>query len=139
MKKTMCTHSECTKSRMERDDVDESRLCVSLKEHRVFQDGNDTLRNIINKDVVTPEIQESLLGAEHLGQTQLKRFVDKRLCEPPDSDQCLNLKSPIQKNKAKTFASLYEVVQLSKNKQNTIKVDRQILQRLARPTEQVVR
>lgn len=115
---------------MERDDIDESRLCVSLKEHGVFQDGVDTLRNIINKDVVTPEIQESLLGAEHLGQTQLKRFVDKRLCEPPDSDQHLNLKSPIRKNKAKTFASLYEVVQLSKNKQNTIKVDRQILQRL---------
>ncbi|KAK5894619.1 hypothetical protein CesoFtcFv8_011293 [Champsocephalus esox] len=60
----------------------------------------------------------------------MKVFVDKRLCEPPASDQHLGLKSPIRKNKAKTFASLYEVVQLSKNKQNTIKVDRQILQRL---------
>ncbi|KAK1879977.1 Aerobic magnesium-protoporphyrin IX monomethyl ester [oxidative] cyclase [Dissostichus eleginoides] len=94
------------------------------------QNGGDTLKNIINKDVVTPEIQESLLGAEHLGQAQMKVFVDKRVCEPPDSDQHLGLKSPIRKNKAKTFASLYEVVQLSKNKQNTIKVDRQILQRL---------
>ncbi|KAK1895693.1 glycoprotein [Dissostichus eleginoides] len=123
------THTECTKSRMERDDGDESKICVSLKEHCVFQDGGDTLKNIINKDVVTPEIQESLLG-EHLEQAQMKVFVDKRLCEPPDSDQHLGLKSPIRKNKAKTFASLYEVVQLSKNKQNTIKVDRQILQRL---------
>jgi hypothetical protein len=60
----------------------------------------------------------------------MKVFVDKRLCEPPDSDQHLDLKAPIQKNKAKTFASLYEVVQLSKCKQNTIKVDRNILQRL---------
>ncbi|KAK5933310.1 hypothetical protein CgunFtcFv8_013803 [Champsocephalus gunnari] len=82
--------------------------------------------NIINKEVATPEIQESLLGAEHLGQAQMKVFVDKR----PASDQHLGLKSPILKNKAKTFASLYEVDQLSKNKQNTIKVDRQILQRL---------
>ena len=73
-----------SKSRMERDDADV---------HGVFQDGGDTLRNIINKDIVTPEIQESLLGAEHLGQAKLNMFVDKRLCEPPDSDQHLNLKS----------------------------------------------
>lgn len=57
----------------------------------------------------------------------MKVFVDKRMREPPDSDQHLDLKSPIQKNKAKTFASLYEVVQPSKGKQNTIKVDRKIL------------
>ncbi len=60
----------------------------------------------------------------------MKVFVDKCLCELPDGDQHLDLKSPIRKNKAKTFASLYEGVQLSKNKQNTIKVDRQIIQRL---------
>ena len=41
-------------------------------------------------------------------------FVDKRMCEPPDSDHHLYLKTPIQKNRAKTFASSYEVVQLSK-------------------------
>lgn len=74
------THTECTKSRMERDDVDESRICQSLKEHGVFQDGGDTIKNIINKDVVTPQIQQSLLGAEHLGQAQMKVFVDKHLC-----------------------------------------------------------
>lgn len=72
------THTECTKSRMERGDVDESRICLSLKEHSVFQDGGDTLKNIINKDVVTPQIQQSLLGAEHLGQAQMKVFVDTR-------------------------------------------------------------
>ena len=124
------THNECTKSRMEKDDSDEGSIVVSLKQHGVFQDGGDTLKNIITKDVVTPVIQESLLSAEHLGQMQLKVFVEKRLCEPPDSNQHLDLKSPIQKNKAKTFASLYEVVQPSKGKQNTIKVDRNILQRL---------
>ena len=55
--------------------------------------------------------------------------MDKPLCEPPDSDHHLNLKAPIQKNKAKTFASLYEVVQPSKGKQNFIKLDRNILQK----------
>ena len=33
----------------------------------------------------------------------MKVFVDKRLCEPPDCDQHLALKSPIRKNKAKTL------------------------------------
>ena len=42
------THTECTKSRMERDDVDESRIYLSLKEHGVFKDGGDKLKNIIN-------------------------------------------------------------------------------------------
>ena len=52
------------------------------------------------------------------------------MCEPPDSDHPLNLKAPIQNNKANIFASLYEVVQPSKGKQNIIKVDGNILQRL---------
>ena len=52
--------------------------------------------------MVTPEIQESLLSAEHIGQAQMKVFADKRPCESPDSDYHLNLKAPIQKNKANT-------------------------------------
>ena len=77
-----------------------------------------------------PVIQESLLSAEYLGQEQMKVFVEKRLCEPANSHQNLELKSPTQKNNAKTFASLYEVVKPSKGRQDTIKVDRNILQRL---------
>ena len=61
------------------------------------------LKNLINKDVVTPQIQESLLSAEHLVQEQMRIFVDKHMCEPPDSAHHLNLKAPIQKNKVKTF------------------------------------
>ena len=88
---------------MEKDDIDEGNIVVSLKWHGMFQDGGDTLKNLINKDVVTPEIQESLLSAEHIGKAQMKVFVDKRPCEPPDGEHHLNLKAPIQKNKAKTF------------------------------------
>ena len=101
------THNECTKSRMEKDNSDESTIVASLKQQGLFCDGGDTLKNIINKDVVTSVIQESLLSAEHLGQEQMKVFVNKRLCEPSDSEQHLDLKSSMQKNKAKTFASLY--------------------------------
>ena len=60
----------------------------------------------------------------------MKVFVEKRLCEPPHSDHHLNMKALLQKNKATIFASLYEVVQPSKGKQNIIKVDRNILQRI---------
>ena len=120
------THNECTKRRMENDDSDEQKLVQSMKNHGVLHDSDATLKNIINKDMVTPEIQESLLAAESLGLSPMRTFVDKRLCQPPDSDMHLDLKAPIQKNKAKTFASLYEVVKVSKGKQNTIKVDRNI-------------
>ena len=124
------THNECTKRRMENDDSDEQKLVQSMKNHGVLHDSDATLKNIINKDMVTPEIQESLLAAESLGLSPMRTFVDKRLCQPPDSDMHLDLKAPIQKIKAKTFASLYEVVKVSKGKQNTIKVERNILQRL---------
>ena len=92
---------------MEKDDIDEGNIVLSLKLDDVFQDGGDTLKKIINKDVVTPDIQES-----------------------PDSDHHRNLKSLIPKNKANTFTSLFEIVQPSKGKQNIIKVDMNILQSL---------
>ena len=79
---------------------------------------------LVEPDWVTPEIQAYLLSAKHLGQAQMKVFMDKHLCDPPDSDHHLHLKAPIPKNKAKTFVSVYEVVQPSKGKQNITKVDR---------------
>ena len=56
------THNECTKHRMENDDSDEQKLVRSLKKkHGVLHDSDATLKNIIDKDMVKPEIQESLL------------------------------------------------------------------------------
>ena len=54
----------------------------------------------------------------------MKVFVARRLCEHPGSDQHLDLKSPIHKNRAKTFSSLYEVMQPCKGKHDTINIDR---------------
>ena len=105
-------------------------MATSLKQHGVFHNKVSTLQNMINKDLVTVSIQESLLGAECLGKKQLNEFVEKRICLAPDNDQHVDLKAPIHKNKALTFASLYTVVQDVKGKQNTIKMDRNILQRL---------
>ena len=83
-----------------------------------------------NKDMVTTNIQESLLNGERLGKEQLDEFVKQRECEPPDSDTHVSLKAPIHKNKAVTFASLYTMAQYNKGKLGTIKVDRNIFQRL---------
>ncbi|KAG1672171.1 hypothetical protein GQR58_016073 [Nymphon striatum] len=60
-------HGECTKRRMENDDPDEQKLVQSMKKHDVLHDSDAILKNIMNKDVVTPEIQESLLSAESFG------------------------------------------------------------------------
>ena len=60
----------------------------------------------------------------------MKVFIDQRLCNPQGSEKHISIKSPMQKNKAMTFSTLYEVVPPFKSKQNTIKVDRNILQRL---------
>ena len=54
------THIECTKRRMENDDSDEHKLVQSMKKPGVLHDSDATLKNIINKDIVTPEIQEAL-------------------------------------------------------------------------------
>ena len=124
------THIECTKRRMENDDSDEQKLVQSMKIHGVLHNSDATLKNIINKDMITTDIKESLLAAESRGLSQMRTCVDKRLCQPRDSDMHLDLKAPFQKNKAKIFDSLYEVVKVSKGKQNTIKVDRYILHRL---------
>jgi len=99
-----------------------------LKQLTGFQRGGDTLRNIINTNVVTPVIQESLLSAEHLGQAQMKFSVNKRLCVPPDGDQHLDLKLHIQKKKANIFAT-FKSCNLPRTSKMFIQQDRNILQR----------
>ena len=66
---------------------------------------------MMNKDMVTTNIQESLLNGERLGKEQLDEFVKQRVCEPPDSDTHVSLKSPIHKNKAVTFTVYYGSIQ----------------------------
>ena len=55
----------------------------------------------------------------------MDEFVKKLMCEPLESEHCI--KALIHMNKAAIFASLYTIVQDVQGKQNTIKVDRNIL------------
>ena len=47
-----------------KDDGDEARMATYLKQHGVFHNKVDTLQNMVNNDLVTVSIEESLLGAE---------------------------------------------------------------------------
>ena len=72
------TYTKYTKGRRIKDDGDEARMATYLKQDGVFHNKVDTLQNIINNDLVTVSIEESLLGAECLGKKKLNEFVQKK-------------------------------------------------------------
>ena len=88
------------------------------------------LQNIATKNLATYVIQTFLLHAETLGQKQVNDFVEHRLLATQGESQYTELESPFHKNKVHTFSSLYYIQKESKGKQKTIKVDRNIQQRL---------
>ena len=90
-----------------KDDRDDGRLVTSLKQHGVLHNKSQTPQYMMNKDVVIATIQESLLSAEREHR----------------------IKALSHMNKAATFTSLHTIliVQDVQGKQNTIKVDRNIL------------
>ena len=91
---------------------------------------NGTLQNIATKDLATPE-------ARSLGQTQLERFVERRLLSADREEEERergegaeeNFLDPISKNNPPTFANLYEVKSpaTSSEKRKILHADRSIL------------
>ena len=65
-----------------------------------------------------------------LGREQIRAFVTRRLCDPPHSDQHQDLRSTIQKNTANTFPPCMKPCKPTNDKQDTVKAERNILQRL---------
>ena len=126
------TRNESTPARKRRDHNDERHVLQCLHRFKVFSTDSaiDTLHNIATMDLATVEIQEYLLNAESLGQKQLNAFVQERLML--STDGCLHRKlcDSLKKTKAPTFAFLYEVKQQTRDKEVTIKADRNILLRL---------
>ena len=99
-----------------------------------------TLQNIATKDLATPEIEQSLVQAHSLGQTQLERFVERRLLSADREEEERvqeegaeeNVLDCIPKNNPPTFANLYEVksAATSSEKRKILHGDRCILCRL---------
>lgn len=127
-------HKEATKSREERDNRDELALVLAFREFKVFDSVSPgSLQNLATKDLATEAIQNSLLHAKELGQEELNTFIEKRMIVPEHKDKPdVPIHATLHKSKAKTFASLYEVVKDSKDKdkRDVVKADRNLLKRL---------
>ena len=74
-------HKESAKEREKQDNEAENALHSTQQNFGMFSSqANGTLQqNIATKDLATPEIEQSLVQARSLGQTQLQRFVERRL------------------------------------------------------------
>ena len=128
-------HNEATKSQQNRDNDDESSLMSTFLGFSVFSSVSypASLQNLVTKDLATEVIQESLLHAKVLGQQEVKNFVQDRLivgeqCDKPD----VAIYEPVRKNNVPTFATLYQVVKRTKDRdqKTVIKADRNVLRRL---------
>lgn len=85
------------------------------------------LRSLTTNDIATDEVTTDLLTAERKGMELVKQNVKERLIE-----KTVPFFASQKRQMSKTFATLYEVpVQDQKQKaSNTIKADRQLMQRL---------
>ena len=128
-------HNEATKSRQKRDNDDESSLMSTFLGFSVFSSVSHpaTLQNLVTKNLAAKVIQESLLRAKVLGQQEVKKFVQDRLivaeqCDKPN----ISIYEHVRKNNAPTFATLYQVVKhtTERDKKTVMKADRNVLRRL---------
>lgn len=126
------THNESNPKRILRDNTDENNIECVLRRFKVLEQNISTqcLQNIATKDLATADIQDSLIRAQTLGQSQLDTFVKERMLDHNEDGKKLKLSDPLKKSKAKTFKALYEVKMACTNKEVILKADRNILQRL---------
>lgn len=126
------SHNESTPGRRDRDKKDESSLTAILKQFKVFSppDHPTCLYNIATNDLVTDEIQVSLLNAKKLGEQRMNEFVEERLAT--QQQEKVKFWDTMHKNFPPTFDTLYQVVKSSKEKDKTkiLRADRNVLQRL---------
>jgi hypothetical protein len=126
------TDNESTRGRVFRDNKDEDSLYCLFQQCNVFSPTShpECLYNIATKDLVTEEIQESLLSAKHLGQQQVGEFVNQQLIEPFLRAQPSSREQD-HRNNPPTFDTLYKVSKASKEKDRNIifRADRSVLQR----------
>ena len=137
------TDNESMRGRVFRDNKDEDSLYCLFQQYNVFSPTShpECLYNIATKDLVTEEIQESLLSAKHLGQQQVGEFVNQQLIEPflraqpssgeQDQDKpMVHFSDRMHRNNPPTFDTLYKVSKASKEKDRNIifQADRSVLQ-----------
>jgi len=123
------SHNESTPGRKDRDKKDECSLLTILKRFKVFSppEHPTCLYNIATKDLVTDEIQFSLLNAKELGRQQMKEFVEQRLPsvsrQQQDRSSKVRFWDKMHKNNAPT-------IDKEKRKTTILRAGRNVLQRL---------
>ena len=122
---------ETTNARKSRDNFDEDKLLETLKSFNVLSENSENLVNIATKDIATDDIQESLLNAEKRGEIIMRGFVH-RIIQGTGNILAEEFYKNIEKNKVKTFDSLYSrnVTSKDKEKNYVIKTDRKSLVRI---------
>jgi hypothetical protein len=127
-------HKEGGLSRQIYDNDAENALYLTLQRFNAFSlcVSNEELQNIATKDLATSEIEQSLLNARSLGQSQLEEFVKVRLLQNAEQEPKTTFRDSLSKNKPLTFANLYEVMkgEASTEKKKILTVDRNVLHRL---------
>ena len=72
------SHRELGKARMRRDEEDVLKLVSCFMKYEVFRQA-ENLVSVTTGDVASEEIRHDLLGAEEIGKTIVKEFVQDRL------------------------------------------------------------
>ena len=96
------SHRELGKARMRRDEEDVLKLVSCFTKYDVFRQA-ENLVSVTTGDVASEEIRHDLLGAEEIGKTIVKEFVQDRLIKKD-----VKFHDGVKQNrKLKTFETLY--------------------------------
>ena len=133
------TRKEATSSRMKKDEEAVQKLVGEFTRFDVFRTtpqvtsniGSTTLPDaslisLATNDIATPEITKDVLSAYSRGVNMVKSNVSQRLVE-----RSTPFFHPMTRNNTKTFATLYKINIVTKQKETkTIKADRKLIQQL---------
>ena len=105
------SHRELGKARMRQDEEDVHKLVSCFTKYEVFRPA-ENLVSVTTGDVASEEIRHDLLGAEEIGKTIVKEFVQDRLIKKD-----VKFHDRVKQQTLKTFETLYCVpVSLDNNK-----------------------
>lgn len=120
--KEVASHKDLGKARLQRDEEDVLKLVSHFGRYDVFRE-TENLVVITTGDVASEDIKKDLLGAEGIGKTIVKEFVEARLIKKD-----VKFHDSLKQQKLKTFETLYSVpVSLDNSKSVAMKADRDLL------------
>ena len=99
--KEVASHKDLGKARLQRDEEDVLKLVSHFGRYDVFRE-TENLVVITTGDVASEDIKKDLLGAEGIGKTIVKEFVEARLIKKD-----VKFHDSLKQQKLKTFETIY--------------------------------